>query len=152
MSRLFYASGDSNLAIRTLRLYVQVVGKAWETVNAEAVQKQENTSTNSVESVRGIDTDRNWVQTLVQGARMLCRVACSKSGTVLGTTGNGLDEAKEAGVLIEKAKTRLDKNDAELMASVYLAEGIWHSVMAYKGGFETDHLITLAHHSQSKYL
>jgi hypothetical protein len=35
---------------------------------------------------------------------MLCRIAFSKSGTALGTTGNGLDEAKEAGVLIEKAK------------------------------------------------
>ena len=104
MSRLFYVSGDSNLAIRTIRLYVQVVGKAWETANAEAPQKQEDTSTSSVESVHRTDTDRNWVQALVQGARMLCRVACSKSGTVLGTTGNGLDEAKEAGVLIEKAK------------------------------------------------
>ena len=133
MSRLFYVSGDSNLAIRTLRLYVQVVGKAWETANAEAEQKREEASARSVESAHGVDTDRNWVQTLVQGARMLCRVAYSKSGTALGTTGNGLDEAKEAGVLIEKAKTRLDKNDAELVGSVYLAEGIWHSVMAHKG-------------------
>lgn len=133
MSRLFYVSGDSNLAIRTLRLYVQVVGKAWETANAGTSQKQENASASSVESVHGADTDRNWVYTLVQGARMLCRVAYSKSGTVLGTTGNGLDEAKEAGVLIEKAKTRLDKNDAELVARVYLAEGIWHSAMAHKG-------------------
>lgn len=131
MSRLFYVSGDLNLAIRTLRLYVQVAGKAWETANAEASQKRESTS--SVESAQGADTDKNWVQTLVQGARMLCRVACSKSGTALGTTGNGLDEAKEAGVLIKKAKTRLDKNDAELTANVYLAEGIWHSVMAHKG-------------------
>ena len=83
---------------------------------------------------------------------MLCRVACSKSGTVLGTTGNGLDEAKEAGALIEKAKTRLDKNDAELAASVYLVEGIWHSVMAYKGGFVTENLVALAHHPQNKCL
>ena len=133
MSRLFYVSGDSNLAVRTLRLYVQVVGKAWETVNAEAAQKREDTSSSSAESVHGLDTDRNWVQTLVQGARMLCRVACSKSGTALGTTGNGLDEAKEAGILIEKAKIRLDKNDPELVASVYMVEGIWHSVMAHKG-------------------
>lgn len=135
MSRLFYVSGDLNLAMRTLRLYVQVVGKAWETANAETTQKQEDKSTSSLENVHGADTDRNWVQTLVQGARMLCRVACLKSGTALGTTGNGLDEAKEAGVLIEKAKTRLDQNDTELVASVYLAEGIWHSVMAHKGKF-----------------
>ena len=133
MSRLFYVSGDSNLAIRTLRLYVQVVGKAWETANAEANQKPEDASASSGEGAHGVDTDRNWVQTLVQGARMLCRVAYSKSGTALGTTGNGLDEAKEAGVLIEKAKIRLDKHDAELVGSVYLAEGIWHSVMAHKG-------------------
>ena len=145
-------SGDSNLAIRTLRLYVQVVGKAWETANAEAAQKQEDTSTSSVESVHRTDTDRNWVQALVQGARMLCRISCSKSGTALGTTGNGLDEAKEAGVLIEKAKTRLDENDVELVASVYLAEGIWHSVMAYKGRFVTDDLVTLTHYLQNKCL
>jgi len=76
---------------------------------------------------------------------MLCRVACSKSGTALGTTGNGLDEAKEAGMLIEKAKTRLDKNDAELAASVYLAEGIWHSVMAHKGRLVVGDCVDLAH-------
>jgi hypothetical protein len=83
---------------------------------------------------------------------MLCRVACSKSGTVLGTTGNGLDEAKEAGVLIEKAKYRLDKNDAELTASVYLAEGIWYSVMAYKGKSVKDSRVAMAHHAQNKCL
>ena len=105
-----------------------------------------------MESVYRTDTDRNWVQALVQGARMLCRIACSKSGTALGSTGNGLDEAKEAGVLIEKAKTRLDENDAELVASVYIAEGIWHSVMAYKGRFATDDLVALAHYCQNKCL
>lgn len=149
MSRLFYVSGDSNLAIRTLRLYVQVAGKAWETGNAETAQKPEDGSASIAESMYGADTDRNWVQTLVQGARMLCRVACSKSGTVLGTTGNGLDEAKEAGVLIEKAKTRLG-NDTELAASVYLAEGIWHSVMAHKGKLMKYTCSVLAHHAQNK--
>ena len=140
------------MAIRTLRLYVQVVGKAWETANAEAVQKQEDTGTSSVASMHGVDTDRNWVQTLIQGARMLCRVAWSKSGTVLGTTGNGLGEAKEAGVLINKAKTRLDKNDAELTASVHLAEGIWHSVMAHKGGLVANDRDVFAHRLQNKCL
>ena len=145
MTRLFYVSGDSNLAIRTLRLYVQVVGKAWETANAGTAEEREETSTSSVESVHGADTDRNWVHTLVQGARMLCRTAYSKSGTALGTSGNGLDEAKEAGVLIEKAKTRLDKNDAELVARVYLAEGIWHSAMAHKGRLAMSGHMALAH-------
>ena len=152
MSRLFYVSGDSNLAIRTLRLYVQVAGKAREAAEAEAAPKREDRSTGSVDGAHDTDTDRNWVQTLVQGARMLCRVACSKSGTVLGTTGNGLDEAKEAGVLIEKAKARLDRNDAELTASIYLAEGIWHSVMAHKGESVKGNHVPLAHHAQNKCL
>ena len=151
MPRLFYVSGDSNLAMRTLRLYVQLVGKAWET-NAETVQKQEDRSTNSVESIHGADTDRDWVQTLVQGARMLCRVACLKSGTALGTTGNGLDEAKEAGALIEKAKSRLGTDDSELVASVYLAEGIWHSVMAHKGTLAKCDSVASAYRAQNKCL
>jgi len=49
------------------------------------------------------DTDRHWVETLVQGARMLCRL----------TGPGGVEDGTKAGVLIDKAKTRLDKNDKE---------------------------------------
>ena len=66
------------------------------------------------------DTNRHWVETLVQGARMLCRMAGP----------DGIEDAREAGVLIDKAKTRLDKDDKELVAKVCLAEGIWSTVMA----------------------
>lgn len=105
MTRLFYVSGDVQLARRTLRLYVQVVGKAWEAGGAGV----------------GVDSDsnRNWVETLTQGARMLCRLAGS----------NGVNDAREAGVLVEKAKIRLDLEDKELVAKVSLAEGIWSSTM-----------------------
>jgi hypothetical protein len=106
MTRVFCVAGDPHLARRTLRLYVQVVGKAWETggvgIRVDA------------------DTDRHWVETLIQGARMLCRLAGP----------GGVEDGREAGVLIDKAKTRLDKNDKGLVASVNLAEGIWSTVMA----------------------
>jgi hypothetical protein len=78
------------------------------------------------------DTNRCWVETLVAGARMLCRIASSNQGL------EGIEEAREAGTCIEKARTRLrvDANDDEgrrLRASVDLAEGIWASVLALKG-------------------
>lgn len=78
----------------------------------------------------GVDTDadENWVSTLVQGAWMLCRLA-------LQTTdySKALDQAKEAGAMIEKAKTRLNESDRTLLASVQLAEGVWSGAMAHTG-------------------
>lgn len=133
MARLFYVSGDFELAKRTLRLYTQVVGKAWQTANAESPQSHDEGNSEIENGDNNVDTDENWVETLVQGSRMLCRLSCTKSGTVLGSTGNGMEEAKEAGQLLQKAKTRLDVSDAALVASLDLAEGIWNAVMAYKG-------------------
>lgn len=113
MTRLFYASGDISLARRTLLLYIQVVGKAWQ-ANGEILSD---------------DTDVNdrWVETLVSGARMLCKTATSLPGT------EGIDEARDAWTCIEKARTRLDQDNKELVASLDLAEGVWNSVMALKG-------------------
>ncbi|KAF9467554.1 hypothetical protein BDZ94DRAFT_1155674 [Collybia nuda] len=110
MTRLLYASGDTPLAKRTLRLYIQVVGKAW--------QASGETLTD--------DTDENdsWVETLISGSRMLCKSASVTPGL------EGIKDAREAGVCIEKARTRLDKNNTHLVARVNLAEGIWHSAMA----------------------
>ncbi|KAL4066373.1 hypothetical protein V8B97DRAFT_1041251 [Scleroderma yunnanense] len=107
MGRLLYIAGDSELAKKTLRLYVQVVGKAREAGMAG-----------------DYDTDRHWVETLVQGSRMLCRLGISRPGL------DGMEEVKEAGELIEKAKARLDKDDKELVARVALAEGVWHTISA----------------------
>jgi hypothetical protein len=123
MTRLFYISGDVELARRTLRLYVQVVSKAFETggVGVDRVDQE---------------TDKEWVETLVQGARMLCRLA-SAPGRGL----DGISEAKDAGELLQKAKTRLDMRDVALSASVDLAEGIWQSVMALKGVYRMHHCV-----------
>ncbi len=63
---------------------------------------------------------------------MLCRVALAADST-LGQ--RGIDEAREAGEILEKAKERLDPSDKTLKAYVELAEGIWSTVMAIKGIF-----------------
>ncbi|KAG8215730.1 hypothetical protein J3R82DRAFT_7623 [Butyriboletus roseoflavus] len=113
MSRLLYVSGDTELAKRTLRLYIEVVSKT----RAAGVDGDS-------------DTDRHWVETLVEGANMFCRLALSRLGS------SGVEEAKEAGEFLEKAKTRLDSADKELVARVALAEGIWNTVTAFIGGRE----------------
>ncbi len=111
MMRISEASGDTTLATRALRLYTHTVGKA------KLARKP-------------TESDATWVSTLVWGARMLCRVALAADST-LGH--RGIDEAREAGVILEKAKERLDSSDKALKASVELAEGIWNTVMAIKG-------------------
>lgn len=102
LTRTLYASGDTGLARRTLKLYVQVVSKARETGISE-------------------EQDRVWVETLVQGARMLCRMS------------GGIEEAQEAGELIRRAGERLDEQDQVAAASLKRAEGIWHVCMALRG-------------------
>ncbi|KAG9312488.1 hypothetical protein JVU11DRAFT_6875 [Chiua virens] len=114
MSRLLYVSGDAELAKRTLRLYVQIVSMT----RAAGVDGDS-------------DTDRNWVETLVEGTRMFCRLALARSAF------GGVEEAKEAGGLLEKAKTRLDPTDKELVARVALAEGIWSTTTAIIGEYFT---------------
>jgi tetratricopeptide (TPR) repeat protein len=105
MTRLLSISGDVELAKRTLRLYVQVVTKAREA---------------GVDD--DFDTDGHWVETLINGARMLCRLTISRQ--------DGIDDAKEAGDMIEKAKTRLDEDDKEMVARVALAEGVYYTTLA----------------------
>ena len=61
---------------------------------------------------------------------MLCRVALSADST---SGHRGIDEAREAGVILRKAKERLDPSDKGLKAYVELAEGIWNTTMAIKG-------------------
>jgi hypothetical protein len=96
MARVLAAAGDAALARRFLRLYVQVVSKARETIAAEEQQKREDRRHGAERAgVAGIepgdphppglqvemdgDSDEEWVRTLVHGARMLCRVAEEKA-------------------------------------------------------------------------
>lgn len=127
MSRLFYVSGDPELAKRTLRLYVQIVSKAREASMAEKM-----TATAESDGAFGagsdIDTDEQWVHTLVQGSRMLSRLALAETDP-----GKAVENAKEAGDMLENARLRLKSDDKALVASVDLAAAIWHIAMAYTG-------------------
>lgn len=108
---------------------MQVVSKAREATVGD----------NDIDITLICDTDRNWVITLIYGARMLCRLALQEADY-----GTGLEEAKEAGVMIEKAKTRLDYDDKELVAGVQLAEAIWCGVTAHTGMTFSDSVIFVA--------
>jgi hypothetical protein len=116
--RISEASGDTALATRALRLYVHTVGKA------KLARKP-------------TEPDVTWVSTLAWGARMLCRVALAADST---PGQGGIDEAREAGAILKKAKERLDPSDKTLKAYVELAEGVWNTAMAIKG---TCHFISL---------
>ncbi|TFK94482.1 hypothetical protein K466DRAFT_476349 [Polyporus arcularius HHB13444] len=140
MSRLFYVAGDPELAKRTLRLYVQIVSKAREATLAESKTATED-SAGLFGAGKDIDTDQNWVQTLVQGSRMLSRLALAETDA-----GKAGDQAKEAGEMVEKAKTRLNQDDKALLAGVQLAEAIWHIATAYT---EQDPLTRTQHFEQS---
>src|SRR5260221_9404516 len=107
MMRISEACGDTGLAMRALQLYVHTVSKA----------KLARKSTES---------DATWITALVWGARMLCRLALAADPT-LGR--RGIDEAREAGVILEKAKERLDPLDKAVKAHLGLAEGTWNTVM-----------------------
>lgn len=67
------------------------------------------------------ERDRIWVETLVQGARMLCRMA------------GGMEEAQEAGELLRLASKGLDEQDKVSAAALKRAKGIWHTCMALRG-------------------
>ncbi|KAG6819512.1 hypothetical protein H0H93_011170 [Arthromyces matolae] len=132
MTRILHVSGDTKLARRTLLLYSQVVGKAYEagqapssnTPDLDDVQDPEGAAADS-----DSDSDEQWVETLVYGARMLCRWAVAQPGI------EGLKEAREAGVYIKKARARLRADGPDgirLAARVDLAEGVWNFVMTLK--------------------
>ncbi|KAJ6558200.1 hypothetical protein B0H19DRAFT_1028834 [Mycena capillaripes] len=110
LTRLLHVSGDTPLAKRTLKLYVQIVSKAWE---ASGANVSEDT-----------DSNRSWVETLVAGSRMLCKSASIAS--------EGIEDVRQAGKLVAMARTRLDVDQPDLDAAVDLAEGVWNSVMAFK--------------------
>lgn len=114
MTRLLHVSGDHALAKRVVRLYVQVVKKARETgtMNVEGEDTHDTSA---------IEPDVLWVATLVQSARMLCRIP------------GGVREAREADELIGYARERSANLNEELLAQVELADGICKSVLAIRG-------------------
>ncbi|KAF9059567.1 hypothetical protein BDP27DRAFT_1341214 [Rhodocollybia butyracea] len=153
LTRLLYVSGDTHLARRTLRLYIQIVSKAYQTwyssssTSEGSISEPEGFEISGVEARDGrekereADTDKSWVQTCVFGARMICKIVSSGSSSSGSRPSSYppssvkeiMDDLKEAGDLIEKAKTRLNREaEKELAASVDVAEGIWLTVVAFK--------------------
>ena len=122
MTRLLYLYGDMKLAKRTLNLYIQVVGKAYET---SGHRSESDPGSGSGEDT---DTDSNWVDTLIFGATMLCISSSSSSSNL-----TEMDDLNEAHKIIEKAKTRLNKQDKRLVAKTYLAEGVYWMMLGVKG-------------------
>lgn len=116
MARLLHVSGDHELAKRVTRLYVQIVRKARETgtINAQGEDTHDASTT---------ELDELWVRTLVQGARMLCRIP------------GGVKEAREATELVGYARDRVANLSDELIASVDLADGICKSILAIRGSY-----------------
>ena len=118
MTRLLHVSGDNDLAKRVLRLYVQVVKKARET----GTMNEDGEDTHDPDV---IESDLLWVQTLIQGARMLCRIP------------GGVEDAKEAIVLVDLARERVVSLGDEVNANLDLADGICKSTLANRGKNET---------------
>jgi hypothetical protein len=122
MTRLLYLYGDTKLSKRTLNLYIQVVGKAYETSGHHSESDSGSCSGEDT------DTDSNWVDTLIFGATMLCISSSSSSCNL-----TEMDDLNEAHKIIEKAKTRLNKQDKRLVAKIYLAEGVYWMMLGVKG-------------------
>lgn len=113
MARILHVTGDNLLAVRVVRLYVQVVRKALETGSMNSEGAEIHSSVNDMNTL--------WVLTLVQSARMLCRIP--------GDVGD-IQEAEE---FLTMARERLGNVNDELRASVDLADGICKSIMALRG-------------------
>ncbi|KAF9005198.1 hypothetical protein BDQ17DRAFT_1354012 [Cyathus striatus] len=109
LSRLFYLSADPSLAKKSLHVYTQVVSKAYQAAK-EGIGED-------------VDTDKNWVEMMVFGARMLCLLAEKEEGW------EGRQNVKEAGRLIELAKGRLEE-DGKLKGALELAQGVYFSILA----------------------
>ncbi|PVF93840.1 hypothetical protein CPB86DRAFT_835149 [Serendipita vermifera] len=136
--RLIHASGDNELAKRTFKLYIQLVSKARQaslgdiesTLHRKSLDEHENdeAATNGAdkgETTSIIDTDRNFVDCLIFGARMLCRLR------------GDVEDARWAIECLETAKDAVSRNsslekDTLLRARLSCAQGIAESTLAFR--------------------
>lgn len=139
MTRLFHLSGDTPLAIRTLKLYIQIVGKAYQTRKADG-----KVGSAAADGEGDEESDEHWVETCIFGIRMICRHYASF--TSLQSAAEEVDDTEMedmldyAGTLIGKARARFAVEEGEgdgkwrlLNACLYLAEGVWECCMAQRG-------------------
>jgi len=94
MTRLFQLSDQLNLSKKSLKLYVQIVGKAFEASGNG--NGNGNGIGNGIGGERGliedIDEDKNWVEMLIWGVRMICKDAIDINGSLVSSyssLGNG---------------------------------------------------------------
>ncbi|KAH6903832.1 hypothetical protein BKA70DRAFT_579522 [Coprinopsis sp. MPI-PUGE-AT-0042] len=108
MVKAFYVTGDRDLARRSARLYAQVVGKAWQASKQGAGTGQEGAEGEGEGDgyFEDVDSDENWVKTLVYGARMLCREAARHKGRGRGGR-EALEKVEEAAGWVKRAKERV---------------------------------------------
>lgn len=143
MTRLFCSAGDVSLARRTLRLYTTLVAKAYQTRmatasgdassknSASSVVEAEEATTDEMEAAdvdADADSDSNWIDTLIFGARMLCRPSPFLSTS--STPSTALEDAHEAQDLLTQAQTRLNPADKARQANLKLAEGVAATALA----------------------
>ena len=146
LTRVLHATGENDLALRCFRLYIQLVTTTRQThlEEIEATVRKRRTLDLEDTSVDGIDfteetsnptedaanqssdSDRQFVEFLVFGCRMVCRLP--------GTPGN----AKWAVEQLEMAKDITLKNakllrDTRLRARLACAAGVADAVLAYNG-------------------
>lgn len=138
--RLLHAAGDHDLAKRTLKVYTQLVTKSRQASMGEVESTIRRRRTlddldndpavmNDVESQvedGSADSDQQFVDCLIFGARMLCRLP------------GDVEDALWAEECLKTAKEYVSKNarlskDHVLKARVSCADGIVQSTIAHRG-------------------
>lgn len=138
--RLLHANGDNELAKRTFKLYVQLVTKSRQAslgeVKSTIRRRRTLDSLDNDPAVMGdvepvaesisADSDRQFVECLIFGARMLCRLP--------GDVG----DAKWVRECVNNAKNIMAQNpylerDKLLKARLCVADGIADSILAQRG-------------------
>ena len=144
LTRVLHAAGENDLALRCFRLYIQLVTKTRQThlEEIEATVRRRRTlledtdddGTNFTEegpdptreTSQGSDHDRHFVEFLVFGCRMVCRLP--------GTP----EDAKWAIEQLEMANDITLKNaklsrDKRLRARLVCAAGVADAILAHRG-------------------
>jgi len=146
LTRVLHAAGENDLALRCFRLYIQLVTNTRQTHLEEieaTVRKrrtlapedteldginfaEETPNSTKEETGQGSDSDRQFVEFLVFGCRMVCRLP--------GTP----EDAKWAVEQLEMAKDITLKNaklsgDKRLRARLACAAGVTDAILALRG-------------------